>query len=333
MEGYFTVSQNGLWGLIRADGTELLPCRAASPVSNCGNGNHWMWNVSGMSWEEIDAISAELEEAGEPVLCQGHGAGSTIFFYDLDAPGRDIHALDPGALRVYISSDGPGSIVPVTDELWEHYGDRLPAFTAHEEGEEGDPRYPGDPVVTENADGSLDRYMYISREGNFYFVPNAQMAGFFYNEQLAPVQMPGGWVYVGPRRSHCDRRFLRPHLRHRNAAVQRPARRRTLLRRSAAKRLCSRAPRRRLGPAGCRRNGSHPLRTGRRRLGGYDPLAERKRRLAAGQSCRFEFSLGLLPLSSGQNVKNLQKNFVKRPKNTCNAGPGVLYLPMAANGL
>ena len=119
MEGYFTVSQNGLWGLIRADGTELLPCRAAAPVSNCGNGNHWMWNVSGMSWEEIDAISAELEEAGEPVLCQGHGAGSTIFFYDLDAPGRDIHALDPGALRVYISSDGPGSIVPVTDELWE----------------------------------------------------------------------------------------------------------------------------------------------------------------------------------------------------------------------
>ena len=196
MEGYFTVSQNGLWGLIRADGTELLPCRAAAPVSNCGNGNHWMWNVSGMSWEEIDAISAELEEAGEPVLCQGHGAGSTIFFYDLDAPGRDIHALDPGALRVYISSDGPGSIVPVTDELWEHYGDRLPAFTAHEEGEEGDPRYPGDPVVTENADGSLDRYMYISREGNFYFVPNAQMAGFFYNEQLAPVQMPGGWVYA-----------------------------------------------------------------------------------------------------------------------------------------
>ena len=196
MEGYFTVSQNGLWGLIRADGTELLPCRAAAPVANCGNGNHWMWNVSGMGWEEIDAISAELEEAGEPVLCQGHGAGSTIFFYDLDAPGRDIHALDPGALRVYISSDGPGSIVPVTDELWEHYGDRLPAFTAHEEGEEGDPRYPGDPVVTENADGSLDRYMYISREGNFYFVPNAQMAGFFYEEQLAPVQMPGGWVYV-----------------------------------------------------------------------------------------------------------------------------------------
>ena len=145
MEGYFTVSQNGMWGLIRADGTELLPCRAASPVANCGNGNHWMWNVSGMSWEEIDAISAELEEAGEPVLCQGHGAGSTIFFYDLDAPGRDIHALDPGALRVYISSDGPGSIVPVTDELWEHYGDRLPAFTAHEEGEEGDPRYPRRP--------------------------------------------------------------------------------------------------------------------------------------------------------------------------------------------
>ena len=38
--------------------------------------------------------------------------------------------------------------------------------------------------------------MYISREGWGFDVPNAQMAGFFYDEQLAPVQMPGGWTYV-----------------------------------------------------------------------------------------------------------------------------------------
>ena len=44
-EGYFTMSQNGLWGLMRADGTELLPCQGSSPVSNCGAAGEWIWNA------------------------------------------------------------------------------------------------------------------------------------------------------------------------------------------------------------------------------------------------------------------------------------------------
>ena len=39
-EGYFTMSKDGLWGLMRADGTELLPCVSAAPVSGCGMEQH-----------------------------------------------------------------------------------------------------------------------------------------------------------------------------------------------------------------------------------------------------------------------------------------------------
>mgnify|MGYP005799891759 FL=1 len=196
LEGYFTVSRDGKWGLIRADGTEILPCLAETPVARCLPQGHWMWSVPAMGWEEVDAKTAELEAAGEAGICPGHGGGMLFFFYDLDVPGRNVHALNPGAFRAYYAGDGPGDIVEISDEMWETCGDLLPAFSAHEEGEAGDPVYPGDPVIRENEDGSVTEYMYISREGWGFDVPNAQMAGFFYDEQLAPVQMPGGWTYV-----------------------------------------------------------------------------------------------------------------------------------------
>ena len=196
-EGYFTVYKDGKWGLIRADGTEVLPCRADSPVGQCTPEGHWTWRVPGMSWEEQDAISAELEAEGEPIVCPGHGAGSVSFFYDLDAPGRDIHAYDPGALRAYISSDGPGDIVEITDEMWETYGDPLPCYNAHEEGGEGDPTYPSDPVVSDLEDGNQVIYFYADKAGNMMGGTNIQLAGFFFDEQMAPIQDTSGkWSYI-----------------------------------------------------------------------------------------------------------------------------------------
>lgn len=196
-EGYFTVSKDGKWGLIRANGTEVLPCRADVPVGRCNNEGHWTWTVPGMGWEEQDAISAELEAEGEPTLCPGHGAGMITFFYDLDAPGRDIHAYDPGALRAYTSSDGPGDIVELTDEMWETYGDPLPCYDANEEGEEGDPVYPSDPIVTDMGNGNQEIYFYADKAGNRRGVANIQLAGYFYDEQMAPIQNTDGkWSYI-----------------------------------------------------------------------------------------------------------------------------------------
>ena len=192
-EGYFTVSQDGKWGLIRADGTEVLPCLAEQPVSNCGNGQHWMWTVPGMDWEEVDARTAQLEAEGERGICPGHGGGSFFFFYDLDV--ADGHAYDPGALRAYQSSDGPGDIVEVTAAMRETFGGLLPAYYAYEEGEPGDPVYPSDPDDIVNSDGTRGIWIYAGRNVPVS-LPGARMAGFFFNEALAPVQMVDGWTYV-----------------------------------------------------------------------------------------------------------------------------------------
>lgn len=198
LEGYFTVSKDGKWGLIRADGTELLPCLAETPVRNCGAADHWIWNVPGMGWDEIDAYTAELEQQGEPGLCGGHG-GSTIYFvYDLDVPGLDHTALDTKGYKAYETGDGPRSLMDITDEMWETYGDLLPVYNAHEVGGEGDPVYPSEPVVSMRGDGVQVIYQYISREGWGLLPAEVQTAGYFLDEALAPIQLTNGrWAYLG----------------------------------------------------------------------------------------------------------------------------------------
>lgn len=198
MEGYFTVSRDGKWGLIRANGAEVLPCMAETPVSNCGSGGHWVWHVQNLGWEAFDAYDAQLEAAGEPTLCPGHGGSTLRFFYDLDAPGLDRTAIDPKGYKAYQSGDGPGSIVDIADEMWETYGDLLPVFYAHEEGEPGDPVYPSEPETATRGDGVPVIYHYVSREGWGMSPADVQLGGFFYDEALAPVQLTGGkWAYLG----------------------------------------------------------------------------------------------------------------------------------------
>ena len=191
-EGYFTMSQNGLWGLMRADGTEVLPCRSAAPVSRCGAEDHWIWfPEERMEWEEFDALSAELTEAGDGSLCPGHGGLGDMFFYDLDSPGRDTTAVDLSALRWYRMGT-PGDVMEMDDTLWGEYGDILPVYSAYEEGEEGDPKFPGDPVPDDT--GAL--YWYICKDGSAFYVPGAQQVCWFFYEELAPVQIGDKWGYV-----------------------------------------------------------------------------------------------------------------------------------------
>ena len=188
MTGYFTVSKDDKWGLIKADGTELLPCMADTPVRNCGI--HWLW------WSDsivpVDPADHDYDGAliasGEEGLCPGHGGGSEFFFYDLDYPGRDTTALDERAIAAYVASDGPGNILPVSDDQWTKYGDPLPVFPAHEEGESGDPRYPGDP------EGD---YFYITRGGvGSKNIEGATNASWFFDQKIAPVEVGDKWLYV-----------------------------------------------------------------------------------------------------------------------------------------
>ena len=196
LEGYFTVGKDGKWGLIRADGTELLPCRADTPVGSCGQ--HWIWGVTGMSWDEIDACTAELEQQGEPGICGGHGLSTICFVYDWDVPGLDHTALDTKGYKAYIAGDAPRGLMDITDEMWETYGDLLPVYGAHELGGGGGPVYPSEPVVSVRGDGAQVIYRYVSREGWGMLPAEVQTAGYFFDEALAPIQLTGGsWAYLG----------------------------------------------------------------------------------------------------------------------------------------
>ena len=100
---YYTMCRDGKWGLMRSDGTEVLPCRAPYPLFECGwNAHRWHGYTDGMTWEEIEPLqeqlNAQLKETGDGVLCDAHdGGGYRMFVYLQDAN-----------VYVYAGSIGPG---------------------------------------------------------------------------------------------------------------------------------------------------------------------------------------------------------------------------------
>lgn len=108
---YYTMCRDGKWGLMRSDGTEVLPCRAPYPLFECGwNAHHWHGYTDGMTREEIEPLqeqlNAQLKETGDGVLCDAHdGGGYRMFVYLQDA-----------SVYVYAGSIGPGEFAAPTDE-------------------------------------------------------------------------------------------------------------------------------------------------------------------------------------------------------------------------
>ena len=79
--GYFTVSRDGLWGLIRADGEEVLPCEAPVPITRCGGGWHWIYWPEGLGWSDsstmnFDELNAAVQAGNNGSLCPGHGGSA-----------------------------------------------------------------------------------------------------------------------------------------------------------------------------------------------------------------------------------------------------------------
>ena len=56
-DGYYTMCQDGKWGLMESDGSVLLPCRADNPVRRCASSTlKWHYVVSASSEECRDAL-------------------------------------------------------------------------------------------------------------------------------------------------------------------------------------------------------------------------------------------------------------------------------------
>ena len=183
--GLFTMEKDGLWGLMQADGAELLPCRAPVPVSRVSYyGDLWLWNPDGMDHTEWESASHKLQASGagglaanaeEIYLCR--------FWYNLDAPGLDHTAMDSEGCYVQ-NGDYLGQI---NVEDWDRFGELLPMQCCHTQTSEYGAQMP----VPEG-----DRFFYVTAGGTSPSPKEITYGGFFKKETLAPVCMDGKWAYM-----------------------------------------------------------------------------------------------------------------------------------------
>ncbi len=182
---YYTMCKDGLWGLMRSDGTEVLPCRAPQPLFECDiEGRHWHDYLAGLPWAEINAeqdrLNVLLRESGDGMICSAHDGGGYLDFVYL--PDHKVYT--------YSGSMGPGEWAAPTDEdmrLYSGQADGLvPARTSVTEDE-------GDNHVSIISDG---QYVYRRRNGSAANNYSYTLADYFFDAALAPAERDGKWVYL-----------------------------------------------------------------------------------------------------------------------------------------
>ena len=180
-DGYYTMCQNGKWGLMESDGTVLLPCRADYPVRRCaGDTLKWHYVVSD-SDENWQAYNDTLAAANAGKLCSGeHDCLLLAWTYDINSG------------KVSKSAGMLGSEEPLgaVDAMC---GEYLPCQRCEWMDGNGDTNY-------------YYYYYYEIAEAGGYVLANAdgellndtvyEDAGCFYDQNLAPVKLNGKWGYI-----------------------------------------------------------------------------------------------------------------------------------------
>ena len=178
-DGYYTMCMDGKWGLMKSDGTVLLPCISDRPIERCANGClrwHFLSTSAPMDDAERSSYEAALAAENAGTLCTGeHDGQSYTWTYDINT-GRVCKSagMMGGAAEL---NDG--------DAL---YGDYLPCVRSVWTSGNGDPDYyttaEGGGIVFANSDGDLlNGITYAS-------------AGCFYDQPLAPVKIGDKWAYL-----------------------------------------------------------------------------------------------------------------------------------------
>lgn len=172
--GYFSVQKNGLWGVIRADGSELIPCCAQSPFCQCSRGHWFSWGLDSSS-PECATLGAALEQTGTDQLCPGHGLSDFNLFYDQNG----LHIT---------GWDGGGFVAEPDPALWELYGHSVLAR-------------PG--VINYTIDSG---YFATLCEGKVLLFHETTLCesddlvfldgGWFGSEALCPALLESGWCYI-----------------------------------------------------------------------------------------------------------------------------------------
>ena len=183
---YYTMCRDGKWGLMRSDGTEVLPCRASEPLFECSwNAHHWHGYLDDLfgspDYEAAyKAVSQTLTESGDGRLCAEHDGGGY----------RQFVFLQDDKTYLYSGSMGPGEFITLTDDI-------LRLFSGSANGlvpaQSGTTTHESDEWYNFVGDGL---YVYRCRNSgaanNFVYTA----ADCFFDAPLAAAQREGKWVYL-----------------------------------------------------------------------------------------------------------------------------------------
>ena len=183
---YYTMCRDGKWGLMRSDGTEVLPCRASEPLFECSwNAHHWHGYLDDLfgspDYEAAyKAVSQTLTESGDGRLCAEHDGGGY----------RQFVFLQDDKTYLYSGSMGPGQFITLTDDI-------LRLFSSSTNGlvpaQSGTTTHESDEWYNFVGDGL---YVYRCRNSdaanNFVYTA----ADCFFDAPLAAAQREGKWVYL-----------------------------------------------------------------------------------------------------------------------------------------
>lgn len=183
---YYTMCRDGKWGLMRSDGTEVLPCRASEPLFECSwNARHWHGYLDDLfgspDYEAAyKAASQMLAESGDGRLCAEHDGGGY----------RQFVCLQDDKTYLYSGSMGPGEFITLTDDILRLFSG---STNAPVPAQSGTATHESDEWYNFVGDGL---YVYRYRNGaaasNFVYTA----ADCFFDAPLAPAQREGKWVYL-----------------------------------------------------------------------------------------------------------------------------------------
>lgn len=175
MDGYYTMSRDGLWGLMRSDGTEVLACVSTVPLSGCASADLG-WHSS-LEWDQLEALTAQLQTTGDGQLCSGEHDGSSHYWY-----------YDTDTLQVQVDGGLQGGAVHDLEEQDTAFGTYLPCRRGTLVDGQGDPSYyeAEDPVAV----------VYANAAGELLNDQSYEAAGCFYDQPLAPALQSGKWLYL-----------------------------------------------------------------------------------------------------------------------------------------
>lgn len=179
MDGYYTMSRDGLWGLMRSDGTEVLACQFSVPLTGCASGDlswHALQDAS-LTVERLDELNAQLQTGEDGILCSGeHGGSSRYWYYNTDTQQVQVY----GGMEVASVQE-----LSETDTV---YGAYLPCLLGTYVDGQGDPDYykASDPVTV----------VYANADGVLLNDQTYQAGNCFYDQPLTAAEQNGKWLYL-----------------------------------------------------------------------------------------------------------------------------------------